>query len=557
MSASNHKKLRKEQAAAGLTDRQLAEKKEAKKVRTYTIVFIVVMVLVVLIAIATVISRKITTSGVLERKTTAVTVGTHTISSAELSYYYIDAINSFLTSAQQSYGDYFSFYLQMMGLDLTQPLSDQVYDQETGGSWADYFVEAAVSNATSTYVMCDEANANGYALTEDEEATIDSAMANMQLYATLYGYSDLTSYLKAMYGYGSTEESFRDYCIASALASSYQNSYYSSLTYDDEAIRAYDADHAAEYNSYTYTSYYLAATSFLEGGATDEDGKTTYSDEETAASIEAAEAAANSLLDSETVEACDEAFQALIDGAADSASVTSKHDAVLYSTISSVYLDWITDASRAAGDITVIPYTTTSTADDGTQTENIKGYYVLYFEGSTDNSDIDLINVRHILVSYQGGTTDDSGTTVYSDEEKQTALDTATLLLNQWKSGEATEDSFAELANLNSSDTGSNTNGGLYENVYPGQMLTNFNDWCFDESRQSGDTGIVESDYGYHVMYFVGKSGTNYRDYMISSQLRNDEYTEWYNALIGTVDITAGDTSRLNRDLVLSSASAS
>ena len=36
----------------------------------------------------------------------------------------------------------------------------------------------------------------------------------------------------------------------------------------------------------------------------------------------------------------------------------------------------------------------------------------------------------------------------------------------------------------------------------PGQMVTEFNDWCFDESRQPGDTGIVKTSYGYHIMYF-------------------------------------------------------
>ena len=55
-------------------------------------------------------------------------------------------------------------------------------------------------------------------------------------------------------------------------------------------------------------------------------------------------------------------------------------------------------------------------------------------------------------------------------------------------SGDATEDSFAALAN-EKSDDGNGTTGGLYENVYPGQMVSSFNDWCFDESRQTGNTG--------------------------------------------------------------------
>ena len=35
-------------------------------------------------------------------------------------------------------------------------------------------------------------------------------------------------------------------------------------------------------------------------------------------------------------------------------------------------------------------------------------------------------------------------------------------------------------------------------------MVETFNDWCFDPSRQVGDTGIVKTNYGYHVMYFCG-----------------------------------------------------
>ncbi len=29
---------------------------------------------------------------------------------------------------------------------------------------------------------------------------------------------------------------------------------------------------------------------------------------------------------------------------------------------------------------------------------------------------------------------------------------------------------------------------------------------AFDAARKAGDTGIVESDYGYHVMYFIQKN---------------------------------------------------
>ena len=35
-------------------------------------------------------------------------------------------------------------------------------------------------------------------------------------------------------------------------------------------------------------------------------------------------------------------------------------------------------------------------------------------------------------------------------------------------------------------------------------MVQAFNDWCFDESRAYGDYGLVQTNYGYHVMFFVG-----------------------------------------------------
>lgn len=115
-----------------------------------------------------------------------------------------------------------------------------------------------------------------------------------------------------------------------------------------------------------------------------------------------------------------------------------------------------------------------------------------------------LVDVRHILISVEGGTKDEeSGQTVYSDEEWAACLENAEKILKTWQEGAATEDSFALLANTFSTDPGSNTTGGLYTYIYDGQMVKNFNAWCFDASRQPGDVGIVQSDFGYHIIYFV------------------------------------------------------
>ena len=126
-----------------------------------------------------------------------------------------------------------------------------------------------------------------------------------------------------------------------------------------------------------------------------------------------------------------------------------------------------------------------------------------YGENGVEKDDSVYVDVRHILVTPEGGTTDEDGNTTYSDEEWEACRAAAQELLDQWMGGEQTEESFAALANEKSEDPGSNTNGGLYENVYKGQMVEPFEEWCFDASRQYGDYGLVKTTYGYHVMYFV------------------------------------------------------
>lgn len=114
------------------------------------------------------------------------------------------------------------------------------------------------------------------------------------------------------------------------------------------------------------------------------------------------------------------------------------------------------------------------------------------------------VDVRHILILPEGATIETVTTEEFSDEAWAAGEQKAQEILDQWLSGDKTEDSFATLANENSADTGSNTNGGLYSGVTEGQMVEAFNDWCFDSSRQVGDYGIVKTQYGYHIMYFCG-----------------------------------------------------
>lgn len=145
--------------------------------------------------------------------------------------------------------------------------------------------------------------------------------------------------------------------------------------------------------------------------------------------------------------------------------------------------------------------------------EDVEAYFTqheaeLKETGITKDSGL-VSDVRHILVLFEGGTTDEEGNTTYSEDEKAVAYAEAERILNEWKAGEATEASFGELANKYTDDPGSQTTGGLYQGIAPGSnYYENFLAWSIDMSRQPGDTDIVETHAGYHIMYFV--SGEDY-----------------------------------------------
>ena len=539
MSASEKKKLRHEQYATQMSEKQKQEVKEAKKLRLYTILFAVVIALMICVVIATSVME----SGIIQRNTTAATVNDTKISAAELNHYYMDSVNQFT----QQFGN----YLALSGIDTTKPLDEQVQDEETGATWADYFMETATNTMKRMYAVYNEAVAQGYTLSEEAASDLDMSISNMGAYAKMYGYPDADSYIKAIYGKGCNEKTYRKYAEVQLIASEFSKDHSEALNYDDAALREADAEDPSAYSSFSYNSYFLPASRFYEGGTKAEDGNVTYSEEEMAAGLAACKAAADELLAKKptSVEELDSAIAALPVNAETEAASTAYND-TLFKNVNGVLRDWVTDANRAAGDVTVIANETETAAEDGTTTKTTNGYYVVYFTGSSDNN-FPLVNVRHILLPYEGGTTDANGQTTYTDEEKAATKAKAEELLAQFTAGEATEDAFAALANEKSTDTGSNKNGGLYENIYPGQMVPTFNDWCFAEGRKAGDTGIVESDYGVHIMYFVGNSDVTYRDYMITNNLRDADMLKWQDELTEKVTVTLTNTSNVKTDLVL------
>ncbi len=126
-----------------------------------------------------------------------------------------------------------------------------------------------------------------------------------------------------------------------------------------------------------------------------------------------------------------------------------------------------------------------------------------YYTGSGITRDSRYVDVRHVLLQPEGGETDENGYPVFTEEAWAACLQKAEEIYGQWQEGDLSEESFAQLAVDHSVD-GNASSGGLYQNVCEGQMVEEFENWCFNEGHQVGDHGIVKTVYGYHIMYFSG-----------------------------------------------------
>ena len=553
MSASSKKKLRKELNAAALTEKQRAERKEARKLKAYSISFIAIMLAVVLTFVSVLAYTGIKNSGILEKNTIAAIVNGKQLNTVEFNYFFRDAISSTYSQWYEQYGDSTSSIVSwMLNLDLKKPLDQQAHSD--GGTWADRFLQTALKDAKETYKLASLAEQAGHKLTEDEQSELDNSLYYTTMYASLYGYKNADEYLKVLYGPGSDEESFKAYMTLKALATSYYTAKADTFEYEDSDLRGYEEGKYDNYSSFTYSWYYVNYQSYLPKDEPEksEDGTTTptsttkkeYTDEEIAAAKEQAKADAEALA---KVLDLEEFQKAVADLPVNESSTTAKvttSTSVLYPTIPEVYAKWLAEEGREENNITFIADETTSTDDNGIETSNPNGnYYVVMFQSRNDNLRL-LANVRHLLVAFEGEKDKDGN---YTQAQKDAAKAEAEKLLKEWQDGAATEDSFAALVKEKTDDSGSKSTGGLYEDISAGSnYVENFRNWAIDDTRKAGDTGIVDTEYGYHIMYYVGDGDISYRDAMITNDMLAEDMQEWFKEIMEDVSAELKNTSRVD-----------
>lgn len=508
MSASREKKNRQELAAQGYVDpkviREAEEKAAAKKSK---ILYGVIAALFVIVAVVCLVIN----SGMLQRNAKAISIDGEEFTAAEMSYYYNTAYNNVANSQYASY----------MGLSTSTPLDQQAINETAKMflaiegdelmTWHDYFLQSAKDNMVQIGRLYDAAidageDPNDPHVVEEIDATVEL----IGQYAAQSGMST-KEYLRAVYGKNMTVDLFRQIVSQIHVASHFESEYVASLSYDEAALEAYYGEHKADFDVASYESLYFAGTPEVKKDA---DGNTIEAtDAEKAAAKEAAAADAAAAL------ARVEAGEKLEDVAKDyeSASYTSTESGT---NTGSDTMNWVFDAARVDGDATVISGDPAAT--------------VVVFH-NVGRQEYNTIDVRHILVQVNTTGLDTESETYEADEQAlwDEAKAEAEQILADWKAGEATEESFGEMA-AELSDDGADH--GLYENVYKGQMVEAFEDWCFDAARKVGDTGIVETPYGYHVMYFVGENAP-YWQTLVENAMVNEDYTAWIDGLTADAEV--------------------
>ncbi len=420
---------------------------------------------------------------------TYVVINGEKVNKVEFDYVYNTSKNNYITQ----YGSYLSYF----GLDTSKDLSTQMYSDTL--TWQDYFEQNAVESLKQNKALMAEAKAAGFTYdTTDEYNTFKETIKTS---AAAAGVSD-KEYVRSIYGSYATMGRIEEYVKNDMV----MNAYYQKLQEDNAPSD--DEENKATYDSVDYRLTTIEADLPTEptelADPVEETAADTTGTTDGTAATDSTQDTAYQPSDAEIAKAMEDAKVLADDAEQTVVKDGEAHENEKKSSVNYLISDWLFDDARKAGDTTVIT------------NDNSHCYYVVAFEkrylDETPSAD-----VRVIIPT----------------EDK-----TGEEILEEWKNGAATEDSFAELCKKYTQDTSAVENGGLFEQVTKTGMTEELSNWIFDSSRQAGDTvAITVSDTTY-VLYYIGQDQPEWK-INIKNTLVSDTMSQHMQDI--TADVTVED----------------
>ncbi len=382
------------------------------------------------------------------RAGTAASTENITVNGAMMSYYYNDVYNTFV--------DYYGSYVEYFGLDTEKSLRDQ--RSEDNQSWYDYFMGGAKLVVEDILILNEAAAASGVSLSDAEKAAIKSRSDRMDT---------------GLYGDGITKEDINDAKLLEALAYKYQFMKKAEFVPDADVLRAVRDENA---NKYRYVDYCSFEIYYAKDG---QSSKGTFTESR------AAELANELARSSDKAEFEKTAEKILL--AEDSKMSEKDIEAKLskLETKGALFEENSKVSEWAFGE---------DSKDTLVLSDPSKTMYTVYLRTSEPYyNEAKTVNVRHVLLSEENWGS--------CDETRAKAEE----LFEKFTKNGGNAETLGLLALEYSADESTYYNGGLYENLTEGRTVEAFNDWCFDPARKAGDAEIIESEYGWHLMFFEGE----------------------------------------------------
>lgn len=424
----------------------------------------------------------------------AMTVSETPVSIGMYNYYYTCVSQNYINYASYGYYD----------IDTSKPYDTQTTTDEDGKEikWSEKFENDTIDQIQYITAYYEEALKHNVTLKDEQKDNIKESLDGIKSTASENG-KGVNEYISEIYG---------DYCGYATLEKMLEQCYIAENYYQQKQLEIeitteeeekYFDEHKEQYEN---ASFAYLQIPYEEG----KEKETLDSGLKYAKKIKSVDdmkklvpvACKDVIKDyvaqgyANTEEECAEMLAANLE-----VSITANEEGFIKSAI-----DWLFSKDTAVG--------TCSAFDDPDNSV----VYILLKTGEPKPDDSVVYSVRHILIMPKDETenteeaAEDSHEETkkeYTKEQWAEAEKKANDILNEYNLTSKTENDFALLAEKYSEDTESTSKGssgvygGLCEGTPLGRMVPTFEKWSVDANRKYGDVEIVESEYGYHIMFFV------------------------------------------------------